>query len=161
MSNNSLVSILPFIDNEELIRDIIENEIIEIYFQPIISFRTNSIYGFEALTRCTYKNNKISPFLLFKLAKEYNLLIELDKLTRLKSIKKFENYYFKNKNLKLFLNFESSLINNFREKEDRKYDFINLINDLDIPHTSFIIEIKEDKIEDTLSLKVFVKLLKT
>ena len=96
-----------------MIKEIINKELIEIHFQPIVSIRSKKLYAFEALTRCTYKGEVIPPYELFKLAIDANLNLELDVLTRNKSIEKFKNYYLQNNELILFLNFEPSLINNF------------------------------------------------
>jgi EAL domain-containing protein (putative c-di-GMP-specific phosphodiesterase class I) len=131
-----------------MIKEILEKELLEIYFQAVVSIRTKKIYAFEALTRCTYKGKYISPDILFSLAEEEGLLYELDTYTRAAAIKKFYNYYKKNKDLILYLNFESKLIDNGVFKKDKK-EFLSLINDLDIPPSNFLIEIKEDEISNT------------
>lgn len=137
-----------------MIEEIIKNELVEIHFQPIVSIRSKQLYAFEALTRCTYKGEIIPPNELFKLAIDANLNLELDVLTRNKSIEKFKNYYLENNELILFLNFESSLINNF-DREDRNYSFIDTINKVGIPYKNFMIEIKEDEISNTKALEEF------
>lgn len=142
-----------------MIRDIINDELIEIYFQPIVSIRTKKVYGFESLTRCTYKGEVIPPDRLFDLAKKENLSFELDVMTRNKAIKKFSEYYKKDNNLILFLNFESTLINNtgFIEKNSK---FVQTIKELEIPFINFVLEIKEDEITNTKSLKKFSQFYK-
>lgn len=142
-------------NNYQMIEEIINQELIEIYFQPIVSIRSNKIYAFEALTRCTYKKNSIPPFLLFNLAKEFGLNLELDTLARKKSIEKFKEYYLKNNELILFLNFESSLIDSFNSKSNNSYEFTNLIDKLEIPYKNFMIEIKEDEIQNSKALEDF------
>lgn len=142
-------------NNYQMIEEIINQELIEIYFQPIVSIRSNKIYAFEALTRCTYKKNSIPPFLLFNLAKEFGLNLELDTLARKKSIEKFKEYYLKNSELILFLNFESSLIDSFNSKSNNSYEFTNIIDKLEIPYKNFMIEIKEDEIENSKALEDF------
>jgi EAL domain-containing protein (putative c-di-GMP-specific phosphodiesterase class I) len=137
-----------------MIREIIEKELVEIYFQPIVSIRTKKIYAFEALTRCTYQGEFIPPSELFALALKENLSLELDVLTRNKSIEKFKQYYLKNNDLLLFLNFESSLINTF-DKNMRNYCFVETIDDIVIPYKNFVIEIKEDEIANTQALEDF------
>jgi EAL domain-containing protein (putative c-di-GMP-specific phosphodiesterase class I) len=137
-----------------MIKEIIEKELVEIYFQPIVSIRSKKIYAFEALTRCTYNGNSVPPPELFNLAIKANLNLELDVLTRNKSIEKFKNYYLENNDLILFLNFESSLINNF-DKEFKNYCFTEIIDRLEIPYKNFMIEIKEDEISNTESLEEF------
>jgi EAL domain-containing protein (putative c-di-GMP-specific phosphodiesterase class I)/CRISPR/Cas system-associated exonuclease Cas4 (RecB family) len=137
-----------------MIEEIIKYELIEIHFQPIVSIRSKKLYAFEALTRCTYKGEVIPPYELFKLAIDSNLNLELDILTRNKSIEKFKNYYLENNELILFLNFESSLINNF-DREEKNYSFTEVIDNVGIPYKNFIIEIKEDEISNTKALEAF------
>ena len=83
-----------------MIKEIIKEELVEIHFQPIVSIRSKQLYAFEALTRCTYKGEVIPPYELFNLAIDANLNLELDVLTRNKSIEKFKEYYLKNNELR-------------------------------------------------------------
>ena len=137
-----------------MIKEIIEKELIEIHFQPIVSIRSKKLYAFEALTRCTFKGKVITPYELFKMAIDANLNLELDVLTRNKSIEKFKKYYLENNELLLFLNFEPSLINNFHPQE-QNYCFTEAIDKVEIPYKNFILEIKEDEISNTKALKEF------
>ena len=137
-----------------MIKEIINKELIEIHFQPIVSIRSKKLYAFEALTRCTYKGEVIPPYELFKLAIDANLNLELDVLTRNKSIEKFKKYYLENNELILFLNFEPSLINDFNAQE-QNYCFTQAIDKVEIPYRNFILEIKEDEISNTKALKEF------
>ena len=137
-----------------MIKEIINKELIEIHFQPIVSIRSKKLYAFEALTRCTYKGEVIPPYELFKLAIDANLNLELDVLTRNKSIEKFKKYYLENNELILFLNFEPSLINDFNAQE-QNYCFTQAIDKVEIPYKNFILEIKEDEISNTKALKEF------
>ena len=137
-----------------MIKEIIEKELIEIHFQPIVSIRSKKLYAFEALTRCTFKGKVIPPYELFKMAIDANLNLELDVLTRNKSIEKFKKYYLENNELLLFLNFEPSLINNFHPQE-QNYCFTEAIDNVEIPYKNFILEIKEDEISNTKALKEF------
>ncbi len=142
-----------------MIEEIIKDELVEIYFQPIVSIRTKKIYAFEALTRCTYKNEVIAPDKLFKIAKEKNLSFELDVMTRNKAIKKFHTYFKEDNTFILFLNIESILINNINLlKNDNS--FVKLIEQLEMPFINFVLEIKEDEIDNQTSLKNFVSFYK-
>ena len=136
-----------------MIKEIIDKNLVEIHFQPIVSVRSKRIYAFEALTRCKYKNHSIPPYQLFEVAKKENLCFELDVLTRNRSIEKFHSYYLDNNDLILFLNIESSLINDFDLSKD--YCCIETMNKFNIPYKNFMIEIKEDEIQNTLALKEF------
>lgn len=137
-----------------MIKQIIQEDLIEIYFQPIVSIRTKKIYAFEALTRCSYQNQNFPPDILFNLARDENLLMQLDELTRNKAIEKFNSYYQENNDLVLFLNFESSLINNIDYLLEES-TFIKTISNLEIPYENFVLEIKEDEISSLYSLNKF------
>lgn len=142
-----------------MIEEIIKDELVEINFQPIVSIRSKKIYAFEALTRCQYNEENIPPDILFSLAKEKNLSMKLDNMTRNKAIKKFYKYYLEDKDLILFLNIESSLINNFDLTKNYN-SFLDVIRKLDIPFENFVLEVKEDEIINTNALKEFCKMYK-
>lgn len=139
-----------------MIKEILETNSLEIYFQAIVSIRTKKIYAFEALSRCTYKEKNISPDILFSLAEEEGLLYELDTYTRVEAIRNFHSYYKKNKDLILFLNFESKLIDDEVFMSDEN-EFLSLLNELEIPASNILIEIKEDEISNTKILIDFCK----
>ncbi|WP_373034586.1 EAL domain-containing protein [Sulfurimonas sp.] len=126
---------------------------IDIYFQPIVSVKKKKIFGYEALLR-GYKNaDYIPPNLLFEEAKEAGLALELDRVVRIESIKKFKEYYDSDNQVLLFLNFESSSINNTFKSD--QYYFEEILNSLEIPAKNIVLEVKEDEIECTESLKSF------
>lgn len=126
---------------------------IEVYFQPIISIKEKKIFAFEALTRGFDKeNNFISPLELLNEARKKRCLEEFDNYVREIAIKKFAKYYEKDKNLLLFLNFESSVIDkNIKEN----YDFTNLVKQLKIKESNIVLEIKEDTINSNITLQEF------
>mgnify|MGYP000417932482 CR=1 FL=1 len=142
-----------------MIEEILKEELVEIYFQPIVSIKTKRIFAFEALTRCVYQGKKISPQLLFNLAKQKKLSLKLDLITRKKAIQKFHSYYLENNDLTLFLNFESSSINKFNLRNN-EYCFTKTIQELGIPSKNFMLEIKEDEISNEEALKNFCKVYK-
>ncbi len=131
---------------------LINEDKIEIHFQPIISMKENRIFAFEALTRAYDENNDfISPLFLFEQAGKENRSLELDDYTRKLALAKFEEYFKKDKNMLLFLNFEASMID-----DEVGSTFLDNVNRYNIPYKNIIIEIKEDKIKDNYSLKKFV-----
>jgi EAL domain-containing protein (putative c-di-GMP-specific phosphodiesterase class I) len=126
---------------------------IDIYFQPIVSIKKKKIFGYEALLR-GYKNDiYIPPNILFEEAKVAGLALKLDKLARIKSIKKFKDYYDRDNKVLLFLNFESSSINNTFKSD--QYSFEEVLATLNIPAKNIVLEVKEDEIQSTQSLKDF------
>ncbi|RXJ96485.1 EAL domain-containing protein [Malaciobacter molluscorum] len=133
---------------------------IEVFFQPIISIKEKKIFAFEALTRSFDKDdNFISPLKLFQEAKKENKIDILDNLVRQKAINKFREYYNQDNNLLLFLNFESSVIEEHM-KNNLTFDFIKQVEKLQIKKCNIVLEIKEDTIKDSILLKKFCQIHK-
>ena len=136
-----------------MINDLIKHKKIQIFFQPIVSIKDKKIFAMEALSRANNDNGEpISPLELFKLAKKEKLVCKLDEYVRGEAIKKFYDYYQEDNDLLLFLNFESSIIDN-----DMSNGFTDVVKNYNIPLKNIVIEIKEDKIKDTDRLERFVK----
>jgi EAL domain-containing protein (putative c-di-GMP-specific phosphodiesterase class I) len=136
-----------------MIQNLIDNNKIKIFFQPIVSIKDKRIFSFEALTRAYDENNEIiSPMYLFEQARKENLSNTLDSYVRELAIEKFQDFYNKDKNILLFLNFESSIIDS-----DETDNFIDVVTKNNINPSNIVIEIKEDSVKDNLSLVKFVK----
>lgn len=136
-----------------MIQKLIQEDKIEIFLQPIISAKDKKIFAFEALTRAYDENNDlISPLFLFEEARKENMSNILDCYVRQKAITKFKNYYNEDKDLRIFLNFESSMINNSIED-----NFLNVVIESEINPANIVIEIKEDSVDDNTLLANFVK----
>lgn len=135
-----------------MINDLINNKNIEVYLQPIVSIKEKRVFAYEALTRATDSYGEaISPFYLFEQAKKENVSCKLDNYVRELALVKFQKYYHENNKVLLFINFESSTIEN--EMAD---DFIPTIYKYNIATKNIVIEIKEDKIKNTHALKRFI-----
>ncbi|MGO1468734.1 MAG: EAL domain-containing protein [Tissierella sp.] len=97
---NKWISLLM---SKELIY-ILENETLVTHFQPIIDIKKASIYGYELLSRGIKSDgNLMPPFEMFNLARESDLLFNLDRQAR-----------------------ETSIISSAKEKIDKKL-FINFL----------------------------------
>ncbi|MDI6604338.1 MAG: GGDEF domain-containing protein [Thermoanaerobacteraceae bacterium] len=92
---------------EEDIKKIIEERQFTIFFQPIVSLSDGKVVGYEALTRGPEGSFFYNPEILFGEAKKYDLLWELEMVTRIKAIEIFNS--FKNDKL-LFLNVDPEII---------------------------------------------------
>lgn len=135
------------------IEQILTEERLVVYFQPIVSANGRTLFGFESLIRGLDKDgNLIPPYILFEAAKQKELTLELDKLARTLAIKAFEPLFRQNNKLILFVNFESKLIDVF---EPGSYLFYGELQRLGIPYENVVLEVKEDAIADTLKLKTF------
>lgn len=135
-----------------MINDIINEKNIEIYLQPIVSIKDKKIFAYEALTRAYDRyGESISPLYLFEQAKKENLSYKLDEYVRELALEKFTKYYYENKDLLLFLNFETATI-----EHEGKDSFISNVYRYNISPSNIVIEIKEGKIRDSYLLKEFV-----
>jgi EAL domain-containing protein (putative c-di-GMP-specific phosphodiesterase class I) len=136
-----------------MINKLIENDSITVYFQPIISIKDKKIFAYESLTRAYDEDGElIMPLYLFEQARKENLSLKLDEHVRKLAILKFKDYYKNDENLLLFLNFESSVIDN-----NVADNFIEFVESHNINPSNVVIEIKEDSVKDTDSLQMFVK----
>lgn len=83
--------------------DIVNNESITSYFQPIIDMRTNTIYGYEALARGVKADGSLMyPDELFAKSKRNDFNFRLDKLCRESALK---TAAIKKVHQKVFINF--------------------------------------------------------
>lgn len=137
-----------------MISKLIQDDSICIHFQPIVSIRSAKVIGYEALMRAFNENNEpLSPIFVFEQAKSENLSFELDKYVRIKALKSFKPILETNNEVLLFLNFESHLLDSNISFTD--FAFYALANDLGIPPSRIVIEIKEYQIQDSERLKEF------
>ena len=135
-----------------MVKVLIDNDKIDIFFQPIVSIKDKKIFAYEALTRAYDDNDElISPMYLFDQAKKENISNILDNYVRKLAIEKFQKYYNQNKNVLLFLNFESSIIDNYLED-----NFLKVVHNNNINPSNIVIEIKEDSVKDNQALIRFV-----
>lgn len=137
-----------------MISHLIQDNAIFIYFQPIVSIRSTKVIGVEALMRASDKNGEpLSPIFVFDQAKKEHLSFELDKYARTKALEAFKPLLDANKDLLLFLNFESHLLDSKISFDE--FAFCALAHDFGIPPSHIVIEIKEYQIEDSEHLKQF------
>ncbi|MDD2465635.1 MAG: EAL and GGDEF domain-containing protein [Desulfobulbus sp.] len=74
---------------ETLLHNVIEQQIIQIHFQPIVHLQTRQIYGYEGLTRGPVNTVLYSPTRLFEAATRAGRLAELDLMCRRAVISRF------------------------------------------------------------------------
>ena len=98
---------LSIIESRELIT-MLEKESFTTYFQPIVDAKSEYIYGHETLIRGILENGHImSPFQMFKMAKDSNLIFNLDRQARETNI---INSYKHKIDSKIFINFTPTAI---------------------------------------------------
>ncbi|MGH9333610.1 MAG: EAL domain-containing protein [Vicinamibacteria bacterium] len=71
-----------WVKSKELLQEIILKEDVRTVFQPIIDLNTRATLGYEGLTRGPQGTEYESPYMLFDVAGESDLLFELDRLCR-------------------------------------------------------------------------------
>jgi EAL domain-containing protein (putative c-di-GMP-specific phosphodiesterase class I) len=137
-----------------MVSQLIHSGTINIHFQPIISICCSRVIGVEALMRAYDENGEFySPVFVFAQAKKENIAFEFDKLVRQKALEAFAPLYQTNKELLLFLNFESYLLDSKIDFE--AFEFCMTAKKLGVPPSRIVLEIKENQINDTENLKRF------
>ncbi|MDY0117714.1 MAG: EAL domain-containing protein [Sulfurimonadaceae bacterium] len=83
----SLQRYINLIDDKEFF-DIVNNESLTSYFQPIVDIHANEIYGYEALIRGVKEDGSLMyPDILFEKSKRNDLNFKLDRLCRESALK--------------------------------------------------------------------------
>ena len=144
------------IENVHLnINEVIDNEQITIFFQPIISPTKKSVIGLEALCRGISHGALVDPGILFNLAASKGRTMDLDRLCRRKALELFSHNQSNNPDLLLFLNFDASIIDKGVVGSGH---LINAVNEFGLQPDRIIIEIIESKVRDIQSLSRFIDL---
>lgn len=78
------------------IGSLIENKSIVTHFQPIVSLIKKSIIGLEGLSRgiCNEGTQLVPPNVLFSLAEEQEMTVDLDRLCREKALDTLKKYFY-------------------------------------------------------------------
>ncbi|MFZ5643585.1 MAG: EAL domain-containing protein [Bacillota bacterium] len=138
----------------QIIRQVIENESIEVHLQPIISIKKKTVVGLEALSRGIVNMKTVPPSELFSIASASGYTVALDRLCRKKSL---ELYSYLKKRLSddiiLFLNFDASIID---QGVVGSGVLLETAKSLGINPSSIAIELNETCVEDLESLKKFI-----
>jgi EAL domain-containing protein (putative c-di-GMP-specific phosphodiesterase class I) len=138
------------------LKTLLDREMVEVHFQPILSIREKKVIGFEGLSRGIHpiSGKLIAPLALLKVAKEVGLILELDRLFRKKVLETFKNCCSGQNELLLSLNFETSVI----DKEVGTLNLLHLCRQLNMDPTVIVIEILESKVKSTEALGRFVQI---
>ncbi|MGN1137647.1 MAG: EAL domain-containing protein [Oscillospiraceae bacterium] len=136
--------------NDELIHEIIENRSIYVDFQPIYSFNTKKIIGLEALSRGKIGDEQISPYFMFDYAKKHGETLMLDRLCREKAMEAFPK---ENDSSTLFINFETSVLNDVVPGNG---EILKTAEENNISPENIVIELNETNVRDAYNLLMFV-----
>lgn len=121
---------------EELNR-ILDNELINFVFQPIIHVKTGEIHGYEALMR-PISDSLSTPTKLLQLASMEGKLWRVEKIALFKTISLYKKYQKMFNNVKLFINSIPS-----ENLKDEEYDQLNSLYSDCLPNV--VVEITEQE----------------
>ncbi|MDS1029777.1 GGDEF domain-containing protein [Bacillota bacterium LX-D] len=119
---------------------IIQDESIEIVFQPIINLLNGEVTGYEALSRGPKGTDLEKPEMLFATARKYNLLFEIEFLCRRKALEKACQFGIKEL---LFLNVDPNVVKDPRFKSGFTKEMLEINN---LKPSQLIFEITEKTI---------------
>jgi EAL domain-containing protein (putative c-di-GMP-specific phosphodiesterase class I) len=136
-----------------VLNKIIDEEAIEVHYQPVVSIVKKSIIGLEGLSRGIYENELIDPLPLFKKASKEKRSIDLDRLCREKVIENFLEIYSKHKDMLLFINVDGSTMTDETVGSGFLLDLVNRCN---IKPENIVLEIVESKVSNVQALARFV-----
>ncbi|PRX31067.1 EAL domain-containing protein (putative c-di-GMP-specific phosphodiesterase class I) [Orenia metallireducens] len=121
----------------EGLKKVIDNKSIRTLFQPIIDLKDGQILGYEALSRGPEGSDLESPYRLFTLAREHNMLFRLEQVCREKALLNSETI---GGGTKLFLNVDPGVIydNSFKGGITKE-----IIENINISQEDIVIELTE------------------
>lgn len=135
--------------------DLIANENLAIHFQPIISLKQNAVVGLEALARPGSRPGltPLNVIAMFQQAHDEKRLVDLDRLCRRKALNTFGAMPLPKPKPLLFLNFESSIIDQGVEGSGTIRE---AVRNCGLNAEDVVLEINESKVTDGASLRRFV-----
>ncbi len=137
MLSKPLQHFINLVEDREFF-DIINNESLTSYFQPIVKASDRSIYGYEALVRGVDPTGQlIYPDVLFDKSQRNNMDFQLDRLCRETALK---TAAVKNINQKLFINFIPTSI---YDPEFCLKSTVKWANQLEFNHKNIVFEVVE------------------
>ena len=132
------------VKNRERIKDILVNERITTVYQPIVRMTDLSIIGYEALSRGPEGTEFHNPAILFQLAKESDLLFELDRVCRKLAI---ENAVNLPAGKKIFVN---TLPNTMNDPDFQGTKFKKWLDKVKLDPSRIVLEITEERAAEGL-----------
>jgi len=128
---------MQMLDENQQLSQILAEQTITPYFQPIFDINSGELYGHEALSRGPKDSILHSPLALFQVAEENHKLNQLELLCREKAIAEFAKLRLPGK---LFLNVSASLLNS---PEHQKGMTLAILKRLNIAQHNIVMELSE------------------
>jgi EAL domain-containing protein (putative c-di-GMP-specific phosphodiesterase class I) len=123
--------------NRTVLQEILLNDGIRTFFQPIMRMHDRSVLGYEALTRGPEGSTLQSPLHLFGIAAEADLVFELDRLCRRRALTNSVGMPPANK---LFINV---LPSSMYDPDFQSEDFVQSLDDLGLTPEQVVFELTE------------------
>lgn len=137
------------------IRQIIQEEYIEVHLQPIMSTHNPRFLGFESLIRGVNNNGgTIPPNMLFKQAIREGLVLDLDKLCIKKGLIEAGKLIDEKSDAIIFLNIDASVIEHYIHTTY----ILDLVDQLQIRPQNIVLEVNELPVESLNTMKEFSRL---
>lgn len=125
-------------------------------FQPILSFKSKAVAGYEGLIRGIRETDGeiVPPPVLFETARSKDLMVETDRLCRATALEAFRFLSAEGRGDRLlFLNFDSSLLNTV---EAGNGYLLRQVAEAGLSPSRVVLELIESKVDNPVSLKKFV-----
>ncbi|HVM32342.1 MAG TPA: EAL domain-containing protein [bacterium] len=138
------------------LQEVIESELIEAHFQPLVSLKRKQIVGYEGLSRGLNPSDQslIPPSALFMEANVQGLQLELDRLCRKKAMEAFRNLPGGSADFILSLNLDASVMDQGAAGSGH---LRNQVMEMGLNPRNIAIEIIESNVEDMKELQKFVQ----
>jgi len=139
------------------LREIIEGEWVEAYFQPILSLKRRSLVAMEGLSRGVnpLTRSLIPPAELFRQAAMQDLSAQLDSLCRRKIMDAFRPLFAHSPESILSINLDLSTLDEELADSDR---FCRQVREMGLKPENIALEIIESQVEDLQELQRFVQI---
>ena len=136
--------------------DILRRDALDIHFQPIVSLKTKTILGVEALARPVdgRSGRPIPPLAWFAWAERWGKTLEVDRLCRRHALKSFVPLAEKSAAPLLFLNFECSVLD---QGVLGSGVLSQTVKEAGLEPRNVVIEINESRVIDVAALQRFVE----
>ncbi|MBW1742647.1 MAG: EAL domain-containing protein [Deltaproteobacteria bacterium] len=132
--------------SKEKLQEIITKEEIYTIYQPIVDLVIPKTVGYEALSRGPINSGYENPYVLFTIAEETDLLFELDRVCRRRSLINAQGIP---DDQKLFVNILPSAVH---DPEFKGKSLTSFLDDIKISPTSIVLEISERHAIDNFPL---------
>ncbi|MDL2292602.1 bifunctional diguanylate cyclase/phosphodiesterase [Acholeplasma sp. OttesenSCG-928-E16] len=124
------------IQNKEALDTLIEKELVDYHFQPIVNLKTGEVFGYESLMRSKVDTFK-TPLEIIGVAQSQHKINQLEKLTFFKTLEKYQAHKKLFEDKKLFINSFSNQIMSPLDIDLFLKDYKDLFKNLVVEMTNY------------------------